>query len=686
MKPKMISFLNSIGITNIEDFDLDFDSVGRNRFNNAQIDMMITKETPWKYEFLRQFQDGLNTVNYPYFLRFSYRNKPKSEDAMELLQDWYRSIYHVSFLPVLSVIDEKTFNIEFPNEEEKEKFGPVLVDFQDFLLFIGYEFVIEESIKEDEGPTVSKKELREIVKAAKKEAKEDLHEESNAKTINDRSEVEKMIEEDKKAQAESAEDELLKIMRANAKQMAKDRERWRLNKRGNYKLYENIGSIDRSADHVDFTCKLYSKEVNEYGNKRLTIGVYDENQDAIMVNIGFNNSVDDAFVASLSNGMNLRIRGVAYYDEFNKTMAIRGHYIDALPPDEIQADDYPVNRVELHLHSNMSQQDGVSSMMEYAKYAKALGHKAMAVTDHAVLQAYPEAQAAEGKTGVKMLYGCEFYMVDDQLEYIKNPANIQLNKATYVVLDLETTGLSCVYNRIIEFGAVKVEHGTVTENFDILIDPDCLIPAKITELTGISNAMIKGQPKIEEALPRILDFIGDAILVTHNANFDFNFLQESLKRCGLPQLTNPVIDTLALSRYLFPESKFHSLGSVCRNLEIEYDEDDAHRADYDAKVLNDAWQPMIVRLTKSNMKLTHADLAKLVTPTELLKHIRPKHIVAIAKDKVGLKDLFKLVSYAHTEYLADVPKIPRRIVQEHRSHLLIGSACFNGDVFETARY
>ena len=207
MKPKMISFLNSIGITNVEDFDLDFDVVNRNRFNHAQIDMIITKETPWKYEQLRQFQDGLNTVNYPYFLRFSYRVKPKSEDVIELLQDWYRSIYHVSFSPVLSVIDDRTFNIEYASEEDKTKYASALVDFEDFLLFIGYEFTIESSIKEDEGPVVSKAEMKEIVKAAKKEAKEDLHIESAAKQINDRSEVEKMIEEDKKAQAESAEDE-----------------------------------------------------------------------------------------------------------------------------------------------------------------------------------------------------------------------------------------------------------------------------------------------------------------------------------------------------------------------------------------------------------------------------------------------------------------------------------------------
>ena len=162
MKEKMISFLKSIHITNVEDFDLDFDMVGRNRFKKEQIDMIITKETPWKYELLRQFQDGLNTVNYPYFLRFSYRNKPTVEDVMELFQDWYRSIYHVSLSPVLTAVDKTTFNIEFANEEEKEKFSPVIFDFNDFLLFIGYEFLIQQSIKVDDGPVVTKQEMKEV--------------------------------------------------------------------------------------------------------------------------------------------------------------------------------------------------------------------------------------------------------------------------------------------------------------------------------------------------------------------------------------------------------------------------------------------------------------------------------------------------------------------------------------------
>ena len=685
--PKMLSFLKSIGITNIEDFDVDFEMVGRNRFNPKQIDMVIVKDTPWQYEYLHQLQEGLNGVDYPYFLRFSYKQRPNVDNVIQLFKDWYQSIYRIpSKINLLNDDEEKdTIIFEFENEEEKAKYKTIIDDFRDFLVFINYEFSFNQVIKADEGPTVSKREMKKIVKVAEQEASIGLEVHAADPEINDRSDVEKMINEEQKSMAEQVEDTFISMMKANAAALARDRERMRLNRRGNYKVYETIGEIDRSADHVDFVGKMFSQEVSEFGNKRLTLGIYDKNGDAIMVSINFNSVVNKEFVASLYYGINLRIRGVAYYNEFEKSMMIRGHFVDPLPPDEIEPDPFEVNRVELHLHSNMSQQDGISEMLDYAKYAKALGHKAMAITDHAVVQGYPDAQAAEKKTGIKMLYGCEFYMVD-ALEYIKNPCNTLLNKATYCVLDLETTGLSCVYNRIIEFGAVRVEHGIVVDTLDILINPETLIPARITEITNITNAMVKHQPTFRECMDKILAFIGDSIIVTHNANFDFSFLQESLKREGKPILTNPVIDTLALSRYLFPEANRHTLGAVCKNLDIVYDEDSAHRADYDAKVLNDAWQPMIVKLTKTNKNLTHAQLGELGTPTETLKHLRPKHIVALCKNKAGLKDLYKLVSFSHVDYLAKVPRIPRRIVNEYRSNLFIGSACFNGDVFDTARY
>ena len=191
-------------------------------------------------------------------------------------------------------------------------------------------------------------------------------------------------------------------------------------------------------------------------------------------------------------------------------------------------------------------------------------------------------------------------MVEDELNAIKNPVNKPLSNAKYVVLDLETTGLSCRYDKIIEFGAVRIENGIETGRLDLLINPGRKLSKKITNLTHITDEMLKNKPTIDEAFDKILEFMGDAILVTHNADFDFSFLQEELRNCGRPLLTNPVIDTLALAWYLFPKQRAHNLGALCRNFEVDYDPEVAHRADYDAAVLNEAWQPMIVLLNKEH--------------------------------------------------------------------------------------
>ena len=685
----MISFLNHIHIENIDAFDIDFEMVGRNRFKREQIDMVIVKQTPWKYQLLREFQDGLNTLTYPYLLRFSYVVRPIAEDVISLFDEWYQTLYRIPHNLLLEGQNESIIKVTYANEAEKEQYKSSINDFRDFLDFLNYEFsIIEEVAPQEETINVSKSEMRKIVQKATKEAVETVEEESSTRQINDRSEVEEMIAQEKAQLNEETEDQLLKLARQNAREMARDRERARLNRRGNYEPLEGIDDIVRTSDHVDFSAKTFSVEINEYGDKKkLNIGLFDDKGGAIYANMYQNASLSDETIEEIKKwGTNVRVRGAAYYDEYNKSMAVKAHYVDLLPPDEIEKEKCEGKRVELHLHSNMSTMDGISHMIDYAKYAKALGHTAMAITDHAVVQGYPDAQEAGKKTGIKMLYGVEFYMVDDELKYIKNPSPVELNKSKYVVLDLETTGLNCYYDRIIEFGAVKVEHGIVTESMDILINPERPLPKRIVEITNITDKMLEGQPKITEALPKILNFIGDAILVTHNASFDFSFLQHALMRCNMPIMNNAVIDTLPLSRYLFPESRSHTLGSLCRNMDVVYDEDSAHRADYDAKVLNDVWQPMLVLLTKKNHHLTHAELAKLETPKSLLKHIRPTHVVALAKNKEGLKSLYKLVSYSHIDYLAEVPKIPRHEIEKLRENLIIGSACFNGEVFRNAQY
>ena len=688
MNEKMVSFLKHLHIENIDDFDIDFEMVGRNRFNRNQIDMVIVKQTPWKYHLLREFQDALNNVTYPYLLRFSYIVRPNMDDLMKLFADWYQTLYHIPHNLILEGQNESTLKIIYADESEKAQYEFAIKDFRDFLEFLNYEFVIIEEVKPVEEPVVSEKEMKKIVQKATKEAQVALEEDSATRQITDRSDVEDMIAQEKAQINQEAESQLLKIMRQNAKEMARDRERARLNRRGNYDPIENIEAIQRNSDHIDFQAKIFSLEINEYGDrKKLTIGLFDDEGGAVYAQIYQNASITDEMIEEMKKwGTNVRVRGVAYFDEFNKAMSVKAHYIDLLPPDEIIPDKAEKKRVELHLHSNMSAMDGISHMIDYAKYAKALGHTAMAITDHAVVQGYPDAQDAEKKTGIKMLYGVEFYMVDDKLNYIKNPTPIVLNKASYVVLDLETTGLNCYYDRIIQFGGVKVEHGLVTDSLSVYINPERPLPKKIVQVTGITDKELADKPKVEEAIDRILDFIGGAVLVTHNADFDFSFIQQTLKRLNRPLLTNPVIDTLSLSRYLFPESRRHSLGALCRNMEVVYNEDEAHRADYDAQVLCDVWLPMLALLTKNNRHLTHADLANLETPIALLKHIRPTHVIALAKNKAGLKSLYKLVSLSHIDYLAEVPKIPRREIAKYRDDLIIGSACFNGEVFRTAQY
>ena len=689
MQDKMVRFLNSIGIFNVDDFDIDFDMLGKNRFKKDQLDMVIVKNTPWDYYLLRQFQDGLATITYPYSIRFSYINRPTGDDVQSLLKDWYQTIYHIPSNINLE-ISEYIIHIVYMGEEEEKRLSPILKDFMSFLDFLCYEFSLTSEVKEvqeTEEIKISKRAFNKITKEATSIAEEAIKEDDvKEEEVEQKQDIKKIIEEEHLKELENDQNTLLDLMKRNQAQMKKERERARLNKRGNYVPIDLIDTIDSNSGSIDFTGKIFSIEIKEFSQKKkITLGVNDDAMGAIFVVLSQNQNHDE-LLKNLSRGVNVRIRGVAYVDDYTKQLMVRGHYVDLLPPDEPRKDYSEIKRVELHLHSPMSVQDAVSPISKLCESAKQMGHTALAITDHGVVQAFPDAQKAAKKNGLKMIYGCEFYVIDDELKYVMNPSDRVLNRSTYVVFDLETTGLSSRYNDIIEFGAVKVEKGMVVSSLDILINPGYPLPKKISELTDITDGMLKNKPTLEEVLPKIIEFIGDSILISHNAEFDVGFLQEALKKHGYEKLNNPVIDTLALSRYLFPEARRHNLGALCRNMEVRYDEESAHRADYDASVLNSVWQPMLALLTKDNLKMTHAQLEDLKTPKSLLKHIRPFHVVALVKTKEGLKNLYKLVSLSHCEYYADGPRVPRRELIKHREGLLLGSACFNGEVFNTLRY
>jgi DNA polymerase-3 subunit alpha (Gram-positive type) len=438
---------------------------------------------------------------------------------------------------------------------------------------------------------------------------------------------------------------------------------------------------------VEVVGTIFSTEMRDIKNhtKQLLIIMYTDNDYSIMSNIFEGKKFDKAFLASLHEGDRIKVKGQPEFDAYAKQETIRVDNIEVLPPLPLRMDTYEGDkRIELHLHTKMSTMDGVGETEDYFKAAKRFGWKALGVTDHGVVCSFPLFQDMGKKYDVRPLYGTELFMVDSKLKIAFNPSDIKLKDASYVVFDLETTGLSSRYDRIIEFGAARFKNGSIVDETDFFINPDLPLRAVTTNLTGITDEMVRGGKSIKQALRDIIAFIGDSVLVAHNATFDYGFLNEALKNNSMPPLTNPVIDTLPLSRYLYPDMKSHSLGAVCRKVGAEYDEDEAHRAIYDAKVLLDAWQAMETTLLNTNANMKHSELNALTRPEIVVNAPHPYHVCVYAKNPQGLKDLFKVISESNLKYFNDVPRVPRELLEQYRENFLIGSACFNGEVFESA--
>ena len=689
----MQRFLKSIGIDDIDRFDLDFDLVSRNSLDKNQVDMLIAKNTPWDFSLLEEFMHGLESIKYPYRITFSYVQKPTVYETIQMFNDWHRS--HNRFPSEITL--EGNGNVVrfiFSSEKQKEDYSQTIKDFKDFLDFLSYHFEFEDEIRlvKEEAPSISKKELEKIEEKANKVAEEDSDDDKDISYYKDQKEIE---EETQKEERLAIEKQCLNQMQENLKQLKKDKKdtkKWGYGSSWRDKLpynhYEDLSLINPESGNVDIVGQTYGidkPKTMRNGKMFLALGVGSGNT-AVAVRAVENEFMSQDDIGKLKNGLYVRIRGYAQADRFTGQVVVQAKGYELLPEPALREDKEAQKRVELHLHTKMSAMDGVSTITQYLALAKNMGHKAIAVTDHGVAQSFPEAQIEGKKAGIKILYGCELYMVNDQLPFALNPKDIRLHGANYVVFDLETTGLSARYDKITEFGAVKFEGGRVTKTLDILINPEMHIPEKIQQKTHISDEMVKDKPTIKEALPQILEFFSDSIIVSHNINFDVGFMNEALRLNNLEQLKNPAIDTLSLSRYLFPESSRHTLGSLSRNLGItSYNEDEAHRADFDARILNDVWLAMLNRLTKDNYELKHSDLAKFKVTTTMYKHMRPAHVTVLCKNKQGLHDLYKLISDSHTTYLADVPKTPMTELNANRTNLLIGSACFNGDVFDTAQ-
>ncbi len=415
------------------------------------------------------------------------------------------------------------------------------------------------------------------------------------------------------------------------------------------------------------------------GRTLLTFKITDYTS-SIMVKMFSRDKEDALLYQRVQKGMWLKVRGSVQNDTFVRDLVMIGNDINEIKPIQ-RKDTAPENekRVELHLHSPMSQMDAVSSVSTLVGQAKKWGHKAIAITDHAVVQSFPEAYSAGKKNDIKILYGVEVNLVDDGVPIAYNDAHRNLAEDTYVVFDVETTGLSAVYDTIIELAAVKIQGGEIIDRFESFANPHHPLSATTINLTGITDDLVENAPEIEEVLQKFHDWTSDAILVAHNASFDMGFLNVGYKKINLGKAQNPVIDTLELARYLYPEMKNHRLNTLAKKFDVELTQH--HRAIYDAEATGYLLLKMLKDATEKGIEF-HDQFNEHMGEGNAYQRARPYHCTLLAQTEIGLKNIFKIVSISHLNYFYRVPRIPRSQLQKYREGILVGSGCDKGEVFE----
>ena len=433
------------------------------------------------------------------------------------------------------------------------------------------------------------------------------------------------------------------------------------------------------GENVIIEGSIYNIEPREIrGEKYIVSFDITDLSDSTTVKFFVKKSVFDAELSDkIKKGKYLRVQGEVQFDKYTKEIDIMAKNIMAAAAPPPRMDDAEEKRVELHLHTQMSSMDGVTPVKKYIERAIAWGHKAIAITDHGVVQAFPDAMNAIGKSDLKVIYGVEAYLIDDLGSVVTMPRGQSLDD-TFVVFDIETTGLSKEIESITEIGAVKVVDGKIIDRFSTFVNPERPIPAEITKLTGITNEMVADAPVITEILPKFLEFCQDAVLVAHNANFDTGFIRLNAERkCGI-EVKNTVLDTLELSRALLPELKKHKLDIVCEQLGVSLE--GHHRAVNDAEATAEVFLKFIDMLVEKEIYKVD-DINVFSSQTVNYKKLKAYHAIILAKDYVGLRNLYELISLSHIDYYFRRPRIPKSKLIQHREGLILGSACEAGELY-----
>ncbi|MCY6372513.1 PolC-type DNA polymerase III [Clostridium ganghwense] len=439
----------------------------------------------------------------------------------------------------------------------------------------------------------------------------------------------------------------------------------------------DIDSINETSGVVTICGDIFNIKIIETksGRKIVTFYITDYTS-SITVKCFPRPNETEGLIEELQVGLYCKVRGEAVHDSFAREVVIMGR--DIVKTSKIEKmDTSEEKRVELHVHTQMSAMDGLSSTSDLIKRAAKWGHPAIAITDHGVVQAFPEAMDAAKKHNIKVLYGVEAYLVNDGVPVATNIDNKAIDDI-FVVFDIETTGFSSVYDKIIEIGAVKIKNGTIIDSFSVFINPEIRIPYKITELTGITDDMVKEAETIDKILPKFMEFTKNSILVAHNANFDTSFIRKNCKDLNI-EFNYGIMDTVLLAKFLFPELKRYKLNVIAKHLGVSLE--NHHRAVNDAKATADILLICFNLLKEKNI-INLQDLNKEFLGNQDIKKSPTYHLIILVKNQVGLKNLYKLISTSNLDYFFRRPRMPKSLIQEYREGLIIGSACEAGEIYK----
>lgn len=456
----------------------------------------------------------------------------------------------------------------------------------------------------------------------------------------------------------------------------------------------SIASLNEGSGRVTITGRIFDADEREITSKKsgkemhiVTLDVTD-NSSSITVKLFVSKGEDDSKFRDLytpiakalkkgGKGIQAAIRGRTQFDDYAKEVVIMANDIAMLPSPPIRQDNAPVKRVELHTHTQMSQMDAVNSAQQLIDRAVYWGQKAIAITDHGVVQAFPDGMhASDNNKRIKVLYGMEGYLVDDTklIAYDVNEGNIN---SSFVIFDIESTGLYKDRCKIIEIGAVKVENGEITDRWSTFVNPGVKIPEEITRLTSITDGMVKDADTFEEQIDSFLKFCEGSIMVAHNANFDMGFMKQEARACGR-SFDLPYMDTMVLMRCMYPKLPNSRLDTLCKHLGVINAHH--HRAVDDAEATAQAFLRMLTEL-EAGGKTELAEYNKIFDIRSAAVKTKAFHIVLLAKNYEGVKSLYEMVTASNLKYFYRTPRIPKSLLAEKRKDLIIGSACEAGELF-----